>query len=60
MGKSTNFIGQPILNQLLFYIRGVNIKRIAKKYDAERYIKKFNTGQHLIVMLFGAIEGITQ
>jgi hypothetical protein len=38
MGKNTNFTGQSILNQLLFYIRGVNIKRIAKKYDAERYV----------------------
>jgi hypothetical protein len=57
MGKNTNFTGQPILNQLLFYIQGVNISRIAKKYDAERYVKKFDTRQHSAVMLFGVIEG---
>jgi hypothetical protein len=57
MGKNTNFIGQPILNQLLYYIQEVNIKKIAKKYDAERYVKKFDTRQYLIVMLFGVIEG---
>jgi len=57
MSKSTNFIGQPILNQLLFFIKGVNINKIAKKYEAERYVKKFDTRKHLIVMLFGVIEG---
>jgi hypothetical protein len=57
MSKSTNFIGQPILKQLLFFIEGVNIKKIAKQHDAERYVKKFDTRKHLIVMLFGVIEG---
>jgi hypothetical protein len=57
MGKSTNFIGQPILNQLLFFTQGVNINKIAKKHNGERYVKKFDTRKHLIVMLFGVIEG---
>jgi hypothetical protein len=57
MSKSTNFIGQPILNQLLFYIQDVNINRIAKKHGSERYVKRFDTRTHLIVMLFGVIEG---
>ncbi|MDR1458916.1 MAG: DUF4372 domain-containing protein [Bacteroidales bacterium] len=38
-------------------MQGVNTKRIAKKYDAERYVKKFDTGPHLIVTPFGVIEG---
>jgi hypothetical protein len=57
MGKSIHFTGQPIFNQLLFYIQGVNINKIANKYDAERYVKKFDTHKHLIAMLFGVIEG---
>jgi PII-like signaling protein len=57
MGKSTNFNGQPIFNQLLNFLKGVNIKKIAKKHSAERYVKKFDTRKHLIVMLFGVIEG---
>ncbi|GHT24862.1 hypothetical protein FACS189430_10570 [Bacteroidia bacterium] len=57
MGKSTNFIGQPILNQLLFYTKDVKISKIAKKHNAEHYVKQFDTRQHLIVMLFGVIEG---
>ncbi|GHV62133.1 hypothetical protein FACS1894195_3700 [Bacteroidia bacterium] len=57
MSKSRNFIGQPILNQLLFYIQGVNINKIAKRHGAERYVKRFDTRTHIIVMLFGIIEG---
>jgi hypothetical protein len=57
MGKSTNFSGQPIFNQLLFFIRGINIGKIAKEHGGERYIKKFDTRSHLIVMIFGVMEG---
>ncbi|NDV96933.1 IS4 family transposase [Dysgonomonas sp. 521] len=57
MSKSRDFIGQPILNQLLIFIQGVNISKIAKKHDGEYYVKKFDTRKHLIVMLFGIIEG---
>jgi hypothetical protein len=34
----------------------VNINRISKRHDAERYVKKFDTRKHLIVMLFGVLE----
>jgi FOG: Transposase and inactivated derivatives len=57
MGKSTNFTGQPILSQLLFFTHGVNINKIAKKHGGERYVKTFDTRKHLIVMLFSVIEG---
>jgi hypothetical protein len=57
VGKSTNFIGQPILKQMLFYVSSSEIRKIAKKHDAEKYVKKFDTRQHLVVMLFGVIEG---
>jgi hypothetical protein len=57
VGKSTNFIGQPILKQLLYYVNTASIKKIAKRHNAERYIKKFDTHKHLIVMLFSVLEG---
>jgi hypothetical protein len=57
MGKSTNFNGQPIFNQLLKFIDKSEVKRIAKKHEAERYVKKFNTYNHVVVMLFVAFEG---
>ncbi len=57
MGKSTNFSGQPIFNQLLKFIDKSEIRAIARKHGSERYVKKFNTYNHLVVMLFVALEG---
>ncbi len=57
MSKSTNFTGQPILNQLLMYIDKGTIRKIAAKHQADRYVKKFTTYNHLVVMLFVAFEG---
>jgi Domain of unknown function (DUF4372)/Transposase DDE domain len=57
MGKSKNFSGQPIFNQLLNFIDKSDIKRIAKTHNAERYVKKFSTYNHVVVMLFVAFEG---
>ncbi|WP_289054053.1 DUF4372 domain-containing protein, partial [Carboxylicivirga marina] len=57
MGKSTNFSGQPIFNQLLTFIAKSEIRKIAKKHGSERYVKKFTTYNHLVVMLFVALEG---
>jgi hypothetical protein len=57
MGKSTNFSGQPIFNQPLKFIDKSEIRKIAKQPGAERYVKKFTTYHHVVVMLFVAIEG---
>ncbi|WP_010420100.1 IS4 family transposase [Anaerophaga thermohalophila] len=57
MGKNKNFSGQPIFNQLIKFIDKSEIKKIAKKHDAERYVKKFTTYNHIVVMLFVALEG---
>jgi hypothetical protein len=57
MGKNKNFSGQPIFNQLIKFIDKSEIKRIAKTHKAERYVKKFSTYNHVVVMLFVAFEG---
>jgi archaellum component FlaD/FlaE len=57
MSKSTNFTGQPILNQLLMFIDKGTIRKIAAKHQSDRYVKKFTTYNHLVVMLFIAFEG---
>lgn len=57
MGKSTNFSGQPILNQLLFFLDKGQIKKISKNHEGDRYVKKFTTYNHVVVMLFVALEG---
>lgn len=57
MGKNTNFNGQPIFNQLLTFIDKSEIRKIAKQHESERYVKKFTTYNHLVVMLFVVFEG---
>jgi len=57
MGKSTNFSGQPIFNQLLNFLDKSEVKKIGKSSGAERYVKKFSTYNHLVVLLFTAFEG---
>ena len=52
MGKSINFSGQPIFNQLIKFIDKSEIRQIAKKHEAERYVKKFTTYNHVVAMLF--------
>ena len=57
IGKSKNFSGQPIFNQLINFIDKSEIKKIAKQHGAERYVKKFTTYNHIVVMLFVALAG---
>jgi len=57
MGKSKNFSGQPIFSQLIKFIDKSEIARIAKRHQAERYVKKFSTYNHVITMLFVTLEG---
>lgn len=57
MGKSKNFSGQPIFNQLIKFIDKSEIRKIAKRHGSERYVKKFTTYNHVIVMFFVAFEG---
>lgn len=57
MGKNTIFSGQPIFNQLLTFIDKSEIRKIAKQHGSERYVKKFTTYNHLVVMLFVVFEG---
>ena len=57
MSKDTNFIGQPIFGQLLSFLDKGFIKRASKELEADRYVKKFTSYKHLVVMLFATFEG---
>lgn len=57
MSKSTNFSGQPILNQLIMFLDRSTIRKISKQNSSDRYVKKFSTYNHVVVMLFVAFEG---
>ena len=56
MGKSTHFLGQPILGQLLNYLNKAKILQISRDGGGERYVKKFNAWCHLTVMLYSVIS----
>jgi len=55
MSKSTHFIGQPLLCELIKYINKSKVLRFSREEGGERYIKKFDAWQHLVVMLYGVI-----
>lgn len=50
MSKDTNFIGHPIFNQLLTFKSKSDIQALAKRHNAEDYVKKFITYNHVVVI----------
>jgi hypothetical protein len=57
MGKDTNFIGQPIFGQLLRFLNKGQIDRSSKALGADKYVKRFTSYKHVVVMLFATFEG---
>lgn len=57
MGKSTNFSGQPIFTQLLNFLDKSRISKASKVLGADKYVKRFTSYKHVVVMLFAAFEG---
>jgi len=55
MGKSTHFLGQPILGQLLNYLNKPTVLKISRENGGERYVKKFDVWNHLTVMLYAVV-----
>lgn len=56
MSKSIHFIGQPMFGQIVDLLDQKEILKFSKEIGGERYVKKFNAWQHLIVMLYATIE----
>lgn len=52
MSKTTFFFGQSVFGQLISLIDPSIISNATKTCDADRYVKKFKTKDHLISMLF--------
>jgi hypothetical protein len=55
MSKSTHFIGQPLLGQLLSLIDHAEVLKISKRYGGEHYVKHFDAWHHLVTMLYATI-----
>ena len=56
MGKSSNFIGQPLFNQLIKLISRQKIQEIAQKGGYNRYVKRFDGYSHLVTLLFAVFS----
>jgi len=52
MNKSKYFHGQSVFGQLISLIDSNIISKAAEKFQADRYVKRFKTKDHLISMLF--------
>src|SRR5690554_3188306 len=59
MNKSSYFFGQSVFGQLISLIDSNLIKSAVKKYNSDRYTKKFSTSDHLISMLFSTFSHCT-
>jgi hypothetical protein len=59
MNKSTNFIGQPIIKQLLKLLPYDIVSRTAKQANSDRYYKRFKTYDHLVTMLYATLGGVS-
>lgn len=55
MGKSTHFIGHPLLRQIINFLDKDKVFRLSRKHGGERYVKRFDGWQHLVVMLYAVI-----
>jgi len=52
MPKGTFFVGQPIFNQVLFYVPRHLITQLAREHKSDYYCKRFTTFDHLVTMLY--------
>lgn len=59
MNKSKNFSGHPVIKQVLNFIDLQEVNRTARKYDSDRYCKKFKTFDHLVTMIFSTISCVS-
>ncbi|MEZ4799415.1 MAG: IS4 family transposase [Flavobacteriales bacterium] len=56
MSKNALFSGQPIFSQLIKFIPRDKFSSIVRKYNGDRYTKKFDSFHHLISMLYAQFE----
>jgi hypothetical protein len=59
MNKSSYFFGQSVFGQLISFIDLNKIKTVTKQHMSDHYVKKFDTTDHLISMLFSTFAHCT-
>ena len=56
MDKGTHFLGQPMYGQLISLLDKSKILKISRERGGERYVKRFDAWQHLVIMLYAVIK----
>jgi len=59
MNKSSYFFGQSVFGQLISLLDFNKIRSISKKHMSDYYVKKFDTSDHLVSMLFSTFANCT-
>lgn len=54
--KEINFVGQPVLKQLMELTTAIDIKGIIREKQSDRYYKSFGSMTQLVTMLFGILS----
>src|SRR5690554_5294732 len=54
--KEINFVGQPVLKQIMELATAIDIKGIIREKQSDRYYKSFGSMTHLVTMLFGILS----
>jgi len=54
--KEINFVGQPVLKQIMEIATAIDIKGIIREKQSDRYYKSFGSMTHLVTMLFGILS----
>ena len=55
-GKSSEFVGQPVLSQILDLIPSSLINKANRKYKANRYYKRIPVRVHLVSLMYGVFS----
>ena len=56
MGKSIHFSGQPVYGKLIDLLSKESVLRISAQKGGEKYVKRFDAWQHLLIMLYAVIK----
>lgn len=59
MPKSSFFTGQPVFNQILSLIPRSMVNELSRKYQSDRYCKRFRSYDHLVTMLYSTLHRCT-
>ena len=59
MAKDRSYSGQPLFTQLLSFLDRNQVNRLSRRFQTDRYYKRFSTYHHLVTMLYAIFHKCT-